>query len=103
MSWSGITATDTPDRIEEALKASAETYKANLASQDYVLDPAAVEQIDGAIAAALVAIPVVAPDQLVQITLNGHANPGHMPNESWSNDFISMSITNMTPREAAAA
>lgn len=89
--------------IEAALKAAAETYKANLEASDNDLDPAAVEQIDGAIVAAVAAVPVVAPGQLVQITLSGHANPDHVPHPAWANDMVSMYVSNAAPKPEAPA
>lgn len=95
MSWGPITATDSADAIEAALGTAADAYLQELQTDDnYVVKPEAVAQIQGAISAAVAAVPVVAPDQSVTVTINGHANPNHAPDPGWANDFVQISVTN---------
>lgn len=37
------------------------------------------------------------PDHRFNVSLSGHANPGHEPTEGWSNDAVTISISQATP------
>jgi hypothetical protein len=95
MSWGPISATDSADSIEAALTTSAAAYTQQLENdENYVLSPEAAAQIAGAISAAVSAVPVVAPDQSVTITINGHTNPGNAPDPGWANPYVQIVVTN---------
>jgi len=53
-------------------------------------------QIDAAIAAAGRLRAAVGGER-VNLTLSGHANPGHRPAARWANDMVSLSISNADP------
>ncbi len=62
------------------------------------------EQFDAALEAARVLLlraavggdvpaPGAMPNGNVNVTLSGHANPGHKPRQGWANDMVHMTVT----------
>jgi hypothetical protein len=41
------------------------------------------------------------PDWSVDVSISGHANPGGQPRDGWSNDFLSVSVSNASLQPAA--
>lgn len=109
MSYGPITVTSiAPADVESALKQATTNYSDSLAANDYSLDDAAAEGIAGGIEAAKAA---VATGSLgsgpVNVTISGHANPGHVPVKGYANDFLQVTITSAAtlpsePVEAAS-
>lgn len=100
MSWSLSVSTTTPATLEADL---AEARHAAIEANQFQ------GCLDEAIAAADVAIPAVvqlvqaivpagATDTPLSVSLNGHANPGNVPNAEWANDFITVTVNNKTPK-----
>lgn len=102
MSYSfGIPSGSVAD-FEAAAKAAADAYQANLAAQDYALDPAAQEAIAVGLAAAKAIVDSGAVGTgLVQGTIGGHANPGHKPVKGWANDSLTVTVYSADPAPSA--
>lgn len=100
MSWGPIAVTSTAQAdLDAKLAEASAAYQHNLEAADYDLDPAAKEQIDAAITAAksLVASGVVGAG-LVNVQLNGHANPDHKPVKGWANDVVTVTVSCADPQ-----
>lgn len=97
MSWGISTSAQgavAADGVADAIEKAVDAYKATLASADTEPDPAALEQIDKAKAAALelVASGIVGTGTFY-VSLSGHANPGHKPVKGWANDCVSVNVS----------
>jgi hypothetical protein len=68
-------------------------FKTRYSDEDAVF-PAMDEQFDAAMEAtrALVKHAVVGAGN-VNVTLSGHANPGHRPRKGWANDQVTVSVS----------
>lgn len=67
---------------------------------DYPVEPEAVEQIDAAVATAKAIVAggtIGGEGKLFFVSLSGHANPGHEPRSGWSNDCITVSVSQASP------
>ncbi len=94
MSWGFSVPQTRTSGFAAAATTAADTYQANLAEADYQLDPAAVEAISKAIAAAQVVVDSgVVGTGTVTASLSGHANPGHKPTGGWANDFVNITVS----------
>jgi hypothetical protein len=59
-------------------------------------EPHVVEQYDAArsVACTLIATGAIgAKAKVFSVSLSGHANPGHVPQEGWANDCITVSVS----------
>ncbi|SDJ08249.1 hypothetical protein SAMN05444157_1642 [Frankineae bacterium MT45] len=93
MSWNFTATSVAIDDVEAELTKAADAYRAGLAANDYALDDAANEAIGVAIASAkAIAESGVTGGTLVNVTLSGHANPGHKPVKGWSNDVVTVTV-----------
>jgi hypothetical protein len=104
MSWGSIIATSVAvDEAAEKLAAAVTAYQTQLEAADYDLDAAAKEQIEAASAAvnAVIASGAVGTG-LVNVSLNGHANPEHKPVKGWANDSITITVSCADPQPAAS-
>jgi hypothetical protein len=100
MSWGQITVTSVAVAdVAAAIDTATATYKASLAASDYVLDQAATDAITAAsVAAKAIVDSGVAGDGLVNVTMNGHANPDHKPVKGWANDFVTITVSCADPQ-----
>lgn len=107
MSWN-IALTDIdPGDIEDAAIEAYQRFKANYSDAAEVF-PAMDEQFDVAVEMARVALlgtadrkPVVG-DGNVNVTLSGHANPGHKPRQGWANDYVSVHVSSAVRDQVSA-
>jgi hypothetical protein len=92
MSWSAHTGPVTAGDLDEALE--------SLEPSPQPLPPESVEQVDAAKYAAkqLVESGAVGSGgkRVFNVFLAGHANPGHEPRDGWSNDTVTVSISQAT-------
>lgn len=92
MSWNVTRTSIDPLAVEDELRRDYADFKARY--------NAAVEEIqamDEQFEAVLNAVRIilqrkVVGDALVNVTLSGHANPGHRPRQGWANDAIHISV-----------
>lgn len=92
MSWNvNLTDIDPADLGKLAHDAYAE-FKARYSDEDAVF-PAMDEQFDAALAAASSGMTRVVGDGNINVTLSGHANPGHRPRQGFANDLVTVSVT----------
>ena len=102
MSWGPVTATDVVANLEIALTAASDTYTNALAHNEQGLSDEAARQLIAARRAAVTfAQSSTVGAEKVSVTLSGHANPGHRPAKGWSNDFVTITVSNAVVPEAA--
>lgn len=103
MSWGAISVTSVEAaEVETALNTAAETYKSGLSANDYELDPAAVEAITAAVASAKAVVDSgIVGTTKVNVSLSGHANPGHVPVKGWANDFVQIVVSSAESQPTA--
>lgn len=97
MSWSYYLGPLPADKIKEVTEA-----KVAAASQEIDLSQETLDQIKVAVEAAIILVPHVgngAPSGNIYLSITGHSNPDHLPRWGWSNDSISITISNASPRE----
>ena len=106
MSWS-IHLSDTP--IAEVESQARERYDGARANAPAGADPdllkAMDEQFEATLAAAKILLPAVcgAAATSVNVILGGHANPGHEPQQGWTKDSITVSVTDANRDSRPAA
>jgi hypothetical protein len=92
MSWN-VNLTDIdPTEIGKLAHDAYEEFKARY-SDDADAIAAMDEQFDAVLAAASSGLTHVVGDGNVNVTLSGHANPGHQPRQGWANDLVTVSIS----------
>jgi hypothetical protein len=84
MSWS----TSTPEPVaKDAIEVTRPTLS------DYV-EAEQQAQLDAATEAARALAQVVGrPDDLVQVSLTGHANPSHAPRQGWADEMVTVTVS----------
>lgn len=93
MSWS-FTGTSKRAGIKSALQNEHERYAQTQQGYGYPLSEEANEQIDAAISvAATLAKAVATSDHNLNVTLSGHAEPGHNPVSGQASEFIQIHVT----------
>jgi hypothetical protein len=99
----GFSVTSVPAaEVGDALTKSFEAYKGQLASSDYKLDDSADEQARAGIVAAKALVDSgFVGTGLVNASVNGHANPGHVPTRGWANDAVGISVSSADPQPTA--
>lgn len=105
MSYGPIVVTSiATDAVVDSLKAATQNYVDGLAASDYELDPAALEAIAAATSAAasIVASGAIGAGP-VNVTINGHANPGHVPVKGYANDVVTVSVSSAASLPAVAS
>jgi hypothetical protein len=102
MSWT-VQLTDLdPGNVEEAAERAYADFKARYSDADEVF-PAMDEQFDAAqIAARALLQGKVVGEGNINVSLSGHANPGHKPRQGWSNDMVTVSVTSAVRAEVPA-
>ena len=55
------------------------------------------EQFDAALAAASSGLCNIVGDGNINVTLSGHANPGHRPRAGYANDLVTVSVSSAAP------
>lgn len=79
--------------VEAQLTTTFETYQKNIESNDVDLDAAAKEQFEAVKAAVKTLVDSgTLGSGKVNITISGHANPGHKPTSGWANDAVTISV-----------
>lgn len=87
MSYS-ITATGDQRQIQKTLRDAADNYKFNHAEKE------SKEHVNAAVSAALNLVKVVGKtDDYLMVSINGHANPDHGKVEGWSDEDLTVSIS----------
>lgn len=94
MSWV-LSATEIdPQDLTDVLEQMATEYEAQF---DDGFSDEVQEQVDAAIECAAILASCVGGEK-VNVSINGHANPGHKPHPSYANDTVLVSVTNADQR-----
>jgi exo-beta-1,3-glucanase (GH17 family) len=96
VSFSFSFVAQTKDSFDSDFESAFEAYKAGQASANQPLSDEAVEQIEAAADAAQMLVEVNGwPSEATHynVTLSGHANPGHAPAQGYANDYVQVSVT----------
>lgn len=98
MSWSTSISSTPASKVSEALESKRESALALIAAHHSEQLAAATEQFNQAVAAVRYLAVVCVPDEetLVNVTMSGHANPGHAPSPGWANDALTVSVTQVS-------
>ena len=93
MSWSVTLTSLEPEDLEQAARKSYTAFKANYHDTDEVFE-GMDEQFEAALDMARIALlRGIVGEGLVNVSLSGHANPGHKPRRGWSNDTVTVNVT----------
>jgi hypothetical protein len=94
MSWF-VSVTDAdPATAEAALATAYDEYKTRIVSTDPETDAGTDEQFAAAVAAAVAVVSGgVVGEGNVNLSLSGHANPGHKPRSGYANDAVTVAVT----------
>jgi hypothetical protein len=96
MSWS-IKVSSERDVVGEELRAAIETVFDSPGWQDSEVRKECVEQAHAAAVAARTLLDAaVGTTSRVAVNISGHANPNHGVREGWSNEFITVSVNEIT-------
>ncbi len=100
MSWSVQLADVDPMTVEEATRERYAAFKANYSDHAEVYQ-AMDEQFEAALnAARVLLVRGTVGGGNVNVTLSGHANPGHKPRQGWANDTVTVSVSSAARAEA---
>lgn len=99
MSWKVTLADIDPAKLGGLAHDAYADFKARYSDVDEV-SPAMDEQFDAALAAASSGMARVVGAGNINVTLSGHANPGHKPREGWANDYVSVHVSSVVRAEA---
>lgn len=94
MSWNVVLTNinPDPDEMEQAARDKYGQYKANYHDVGEV-ESAMDEQFEAALNMVRIALlRGVVGEGNINVTLSGHANPGHQPREGWVNDSVNVSV-----------
>ncbi len=97
MSWSIYLTDIDPATLEEAAAKEYTDFTGRYHDMDEVF-PAMEEQFKTAVDAARSLLPTVGEGN-VNVTLSGHANPGHRPRAGYANDLVTVSVSSAAPKE----
>lgn len=101
MSWS-FTAEEHTGHLRDALDEAFRQYLDGLG--DATLAAEAKEQVDAATSAVMAIVTAKAVGEgPVQVSLAGHANPGHAPHPEFANDFIAIHISRTSDSVSVAS
>jgi hypothetical protein len=94
MSWTVPCPSSTAESIEVSARSGYEQYRSTYSGGDAGELVAMDEQFEAALSAAhgILASGAVG-TAACSVTMSGHANPGHVKRPGWSNDGITISIT----------
>jgi len=92
MSWTVQCPSQTADTLEGTARANYETFRGKYNDHEGAM-VGMDEQFEAALAAATVILASGAVGtSAAVVTMSGHANPGHVKRDGWSNDSIVVSI-----------
>ena len=103
MSWN-VTLTDLdPSEVGAAAAKACRDFKAN-----YSDDAEAILAMDEQMEAALNVVRFLMPRDVVgegnvNVTLSGHANPGHKPRQGWANDYVAVHVSSAAVPEVPSS
>ena len=102
MSWNVYLTNVDPEAVEKAARDGYATFKAGYHDDGSVFG-AMDEQFEAALNMARIAwLRKVVGDGNINVTLSGHANPGHKPRQGWANDLVTVSVSSAVRAEAPA-
>jgi len=104
MSWN-VNLNDVEPLVHEIEPAATIAYRQFKAGygDDAEVFAAMDEQFDAALLAMRCLLAGAVGAGNVNITLSGHANPGHQPRQGWANDYVSVHVSSVVRAEAPAS
>lgn len=94
MSYSFSVTTQPGDDVQEAVEQAADHYRQQYQPEEHAGESIATAA--GAVLAVLQSGALGDPDEYgFNVNVNGHANPEHKPAEGWSNDHLTISISQL--------
>jgi len=98
MSWNVHLTDIDPAQLGKLAHDAYENFKRGYVDADEAY-AAMDEQFDAALAAASSGMARVVGEGNINVTLSGHANPGHKPREGWANDYVSVHVSSVVRAE----
>lgn len=93
MSWSFSATVKADEDPAEAIKAARQAADPAAATENYNARAESDEAIDAAIDAAARVVSAIRGAWPVLVQLSGHSNPEHAPVPGWSNDTVSINVS----------
>lgn len=93
MSWSFSAKVNADENPIEIIQAARQAADPASAAANYNARAESDEAIDAAVDAAARVVSAIRGSLPVIVQLSGHSNPGHAPVSGWSNDTVSINVT----------